>query len=90
MPAITLPTLSSSVENPNVNTIAISSATVNAPAKLPMNTSPQLRSTPLIVTPGRLSIHASGVSTNTPVSKSKPSRYSMQKPTGNRIAPMIG
>ncbi len=52
-------------------------ATVNAPAKLPTNTRPQLRSTPPTVTPGRLSISASGVSTNTPVSRSKPSRYSM-------------
>ncbi len=34
--------------------------------------------------PGRLSINASGTSMNTPVRRSKPSRYSMQKPTGNR------
>ena len=65
-------------------------ATVKAPAKLPTNTRPQLRSMPPKVTPGRLSIRANGVSTNTPVSRSKPSRYSMQKPTGNSIAPMSG
>ena len=52
---------------PKVKTIAIITATVKAPAKLPMNTRPQLRSTPPIVTPGRLSISASGASTNTPV-----------------------
>ena len=33
-----------------------------------------MRSTPWMVTPGRLSISASGVSTNTPVSRSNPSR----------------
>ena len=35
---------------------AIITATVRAPAKLPSNTSPQFRSTPFDVTPGRLSI----------------------------------
>ena len=73
-----------------MKTIAVITATVKAPAKLPTKTRPQLRSTPPSVTPGRLSISASGHSTNTPVSRSKPNRYSMQKPTGNRIAPMIG
>ena len=43
-----------------MKTIAIITATVKAPAKLPMNTRPQLRSTPPSVTPGRLSISASG------------------------------
>ena len=65
-------------------------ATVSAPAKLPMKTRPQLRNTPPIVTPGRLSSKASGVSTKTPVNRSKPSRYSMQKPTGNSTAPTSG
>lgn len=55
-----------------------------------MNTKPQLRRTPPTVTPGRLSINASGLKTNTPVRRSNPSRYNMQKPTGKRIAPMIG
>ena len=73
-----------------MKTIDIITATVKAPAKLPMNTRPQLRSTPPIVTPGRLSISASGASTNTPVNRSKPNRYSMQKPTGNSAAPTIG
>ena len=57
-----------------VKMIDIITATVNAPAKLPMNTRPQLRRTPPNVTPGRLSISASGASTKTPVSRSKPSR----------------
>ena len=65
-------------------------ATVKAPAKLPTNTKPQLRNTPPVVTPGRLSNSASGAKTNTPVNKSKPMRYSMQKPTGKRIAPASG
>ncbi|SPT41497.1 Uncharacterised protein [Achromobacter denitrificans] len=42
------------------------------------------------VTPGRLSNSASGVSTNTPVNRSKPIRYRMQKPTGNSAAPRMG
>ena len=90
MVPITWPTLSGGCDQPKVKTIAIMTATVKAPAKLPMKTRPQLRSTPPIVTPGRLSISASGASTNTPVSRSKPSRYSMQKPTGNSAAPTIG
>ena len=64
---ITAPTLSGSCVKPNVVTNAIMKATVRAPAKLPRNTRPQFRSTPFSVTPGRLSISASGVSTNTPV-----------------------
>ena len=90
MPAITLPTALGSVENPKVKMIDIMTAMVSAPAKLPTNTRPQFFSTPPTVTPGRRSIRASGVSMNTPVSRSKPSRYSMQNPTGNRMAPMIG
>src|SRR5436190_12889485 len=65
-------------------------ATVKAPAKLPQNTRPQFLSTPLSVTPGRLSSSASGVRTKTPVSRSKPSRLSMQNPTGKRSAPTSG
>src|SRR6185369_5159375 len=65
-------------------------ATAKAPAKLPQNTRPQFLSTPLSVTPGRLSISASGQRTKTPVSRSKPSSKSRQKPTGNRIAPTSG
>ena len=42
-----LPTAFGSVEKPKVKTMAINTATVKAPAKLPMNTRPQLRSTPL-------------------------------------------
>ena len=42
------------------------------------------------VAPGRLSITASGASVNTSVSRSKPSRYSRQKPTGNSSAPISG
>src|SRR5690606_35476716 len=45
---------------------------------------------PPSVTPGRLSNNASGVNTNTPVSRSNPIKYKMQKPTGNKIAPTIG
>ena len=74
MPAIALPTAFGSVWNPNVNTTAIITATVSAPRKLPANTVPQFRSTPPAVTPGRRSMSASGVSTNTPVSRSNPSR----------------
>ena len=85
-----LPTALGSVEKPKVNTIAIMTATVSAPMKLPTNTSPQFLSTPPSVTPGRRSMRASGVRTKTPVSRSNPSRYSMQNPTGNRIAPMMG
>src|SRR3954451_13767145 len=85
-----VPTLSGGWVKPKVKTIAIITATVKAPAKLPTNTRPQLRNTPPIVTPGRLSISASGASTNTPVNRSKPNRYSMQKPTGNSAAPTIG
>ena len=55
-----------------------------------MNPSAQFFNTPPSVTPGRLSINASGVNTNTPVKRSNPNRYNMQKPTGNKIAPMIG
>ena len=73
-----------------MKTKAIITATSSAPLKLPMKTKPQLRSTPPSVTPGRLSISASGLSTNTPVSRSKPSRYNMQKPTGNNKAPRSG
>ena len=65
-------------------------ATVRAPAKLPMKTRPQFRNTPPIVTPGRLSSQASGLRTKTPVRRSKPSRYNMQKPTGNSSAPTSG
>ena len=68
----------------------IKTATVSAPPKLPVNTSPQLRSTPRQVAPGRLSMTASGTMVNTPVSRSKPSRYSRMKPTGNRMAPASG
>ena len=42
--------------------------------KIADKTRPQLRSTPPSVTPGRLSISASGHRTKTPVSRSKPSR----------------
>src|SRR6185436_6026492 len=49
------PTLPGSVWKPKVKTVAISTATVNAPQKLPQNTSPQFLRTPLTVTPGRLS-----------------------------------
>ena len=72
MPAITLPTGLGSAWKPKVKMTDIMTATVSAPAKLPRNTSPQLRSTPPIVTPGRRSIRASGVSTKTPVNRSKP------------------
>ena len=72
---------------PKVKMIAMNTATVSAPAKLPTNTRLQLRMTPPQVAPGRLSSTASGASVNTPVSRSKPSRYSMMKPTGNSIAP---
>ena len=54
--------------------MAAITATVKAPPKLPTKTRPQLRSTPPSVTPGRLSIRASGQRTNTPVSRSKPNR----------------
>ena len=37
-----------------------------------------------IVTPGRLSINASGASTNTPVRRSNPSKYNMENPTGKQ------
>ncbi|MNL70200.1 hypothetical protein D3C87_1951630 [compost metagenome] len=67
--------------------MAMNSATVMAPAKLPQNTRPQLRMTPPQVAPGRRSSTASGASVKTPVSRSKPIRYSMQKPTGNSSAP---
>ena len=67
--------------------MAMNSATVSAPAKLPVNTSPQLRHTAFQVAPGRLSNTASGAKVNTPVSRSKPSRYSRMKPTGNSTAP---
>ena len=70
MPAISLPTAFGSVAKPKVKTIAIITAVVSAPAKLPKNTSTQLRATPATVTPGRLSISASGVSTQTPVNRS--------------------
>ena len=85
-----VPTLSGGWLKPKVVTKAIMKATVNAPAKLPTKTRPQLRSTPPMVTPGRLSISASGESTNTPVRRSKPRRYSMTKPTGNNNAPTSG
>ncbi len=75
---------------PKVVTNAIMKATVRAPAKLPIKTRPQFLKTPASVTPGRLSINASGASTNTPVSRSNPSRYSMENPTGNSSAPTIG
>ena len=74
MCAMNWPTGFGSVVNANVKMVDISTATVNAPAKLPTNTRPQLRSTPPNVTPGRLSSSASGASTNTPVTRSKPSR----------------
>ena len=45
---------------------------------------------PAMVTPGRLSIHASGVSINTPVRRSKPIKYNMIKPTGKSNAPTSG
>ena len=59
---------------PVVKMIAMNTATVIAPAKLPQNTRPQLRNTPPMVTPGRLSISASGTRVNTPVNRSKPIR----------------
>ncbi|MNR33143.1 hypothetical protein D3C85_1507900 [compost metagenome] len=70
--------------------MAIRTATVSAPRKLPTKTKPQCFSMALTVTPGRLSNSASGVRTKTPVKRSKPIRYRMQKPTGNRAAPRMG
>ena len=87
---IAAPTLSGSCVKPNVVTNAIMKATVRAPAKLPTKTRPQFLKTPASVTPGRLSINASGERTNTPVSRSNPNRYSMQNPTGNSSAPTSG
>jgi hypothetical protein len=58
------------VSKPYVMKTVTRTATVKAPAKLPRKTSPQLRSTPPIVTPGRFASQASGPSTNTPVSRS--------------------
>ena len=68
------PTALGASVKPKVKMTAMNQATVNAPAKLPMKTSVQLRSTPAQVAPGRLSITASGQSVKTPVSRSKPSR----------------
>ena len=65
-------------------------ATIRAPAKLPVNTISQCFKIAGNVTPGRRSSQASGVSMNTPVTKSYPIRYSMQNPTGNRMAPTMG
>ena len=65
-------------------------AVVIAPAKLPINTNPQLRITPESVTPERLSSNANGTKVNTPVSKSNFIRYNIIKPTGNKQAPNIG
>ena len=69
--------------------MAIITAVVNAPARLPTKTNPQFLKTKFSVTPGLLSSNAKGVKTNTPVSKSKPIKYNMQKPTGNKTAPRI-
>ena len=66
--------MSGAVVKPNVTMMAMNTATVSAPAKLPTKTRPQLRITPPQVAPGRLSMTASGHSVNTPVSRSKPSR----------------
>ena len=85
-----MPTLSGACVKPNVVVNAMKKATVRAPKKLPMKTRPQLRKIPMIVTPGRLSSQAKGVSTNTPVKRSKPNKISMEKPTGKRTAPTIG
>ena len=77
LPPVRLPSESTafgSVEKPKVVTMAMSAATVKAPPKLPQNTSPQFFRTPCKVTPGRRSSRARGVSTNTPVSRSNPSR----------------
>ncbi|MNL77687.1 hypothetical protein D3C87_2039230 [compost metagenome] len=57
-----------------VKMMAMKTAVVSAPAKLPTKTSPQLRSTPPSVTPGRFAIRASGARVKTPVSRSKPMR----------------
>ncbi|MNC92322.1 hypothetical protein D3C83_87230 [compost metagenome] len=68
------PTASGAWEKPKVKTMAIITATVKAPAKLPMKTRLQLRATPPHVHPGRLSMTASGESIITPVKRSKPKR----------------
>ena len=70
--------------------MAISTATVKAPRRLPRNTRPQVRSIGPRETPGFRAIHAIGTSVNTPVSRSKPIRYSRMKPTGNSRAPSRG
>ena len=70
--------------------MAISTATVIAPRRFPRNTRPQLRSIAGKVTPSRRASQASGTRVNTPVSRSKPIRYSMMKPTGNSSAPSSG
>ena len=71
---IAWPTASGAVEKPKVKTIAIITATVKAPAKLPTNTRPQLRSTPSKRDARALVDQGERASTNTPVSRSKPSR----------------
>ena len=87
---MTVPTLSGACVKPYVVTNAIKNAVVRAPAKLPTKTRPQFLSMPAIVTPGRLSSQARGQRTNTPVSRSKPNKISIENPTGNRSAPTSG
>ena len=87
---MTVPTLSGACVKPYVVTNAIKKAVVSAPAKLPTKTRPQFLKIPLIVTPGLPSSQASGQRTNTPVNRSKPSKISMENPTGNRSAPTSG
>ena len=84
------PILPAGAEKPYVYTNASKTATIRAPAKLPVNTISQCLKIAGNVTPGRRSSQASGVSMNTPVTKSYPIRYSMQNPTGNRMAPTMG
>ncbi|GEM_PF-2188350 len=78
------------MENAWVSDMAINTAAMSAPIKLPINTRPQFLNTPAKVTPGRLSSQASGASANTPVTRSKPIRLRMLKPTGNTSAPTMG
>src|SRR3546814_2589293 len=66
---MTSPTLPAGIENPYVNTMAISSATVRAPRKLPTKTTLQCFRMTRGVMPGRLSNQASGVSVHTAVSR---------------------
>ena len=87
---IAVPTASGAVREAEGRDEGHQKATVRAPAKLPMKTRPQLRSTPPIVTPGRLSRQRERRQNEHAGQQIEAQQIEMEKPTGNSMAPTSG